>query len=169
MIVRTFKGVLMTYKLNVGDRMPIFKAKDASGHVFSSEDLMGGPVVIYFYPKDDTPGCTKEACSFRDNLDDFDDFDAIVIGISPDGTHSHESFIEKHNLNFTLLSDESLDVCRKFDVMREKEVEGKMAPHVERTTFVIDARGIIRWIERPVNVEVHTERVLKILRETFGQ
>ncbi len=147
----------MSYKLNVGDKMPAFKAKDASGHSFSSDDVIGGPVVIYFYPKDDTPGCTKEACSFRDKVDDLDEFDAILIGISPDGMQSHESFIEKYEINFTLLSDESLDVCRKFDVIRDN--------NLERTTFVIDSRGVIRWIERPVNVEGHTERVLKALQE----
>lgn len=143
--------------------MPAFKAKDASGHFFSSDDVLGGPVIIYFYPMDDTPGCTKEACSFRDNIDNFDEYDAILVGISPDGAQSHESFIEKHELNFTLLSDESLDVCRKFGVLKENEHQPK--PHLERTTFIIDSRGIIRWIERPVNVEGHTERVLKALHE----
>lgn len=159
----------MSYKLNVGDKMPTFKAKDSSGHSFSSEDVMGGPVVIYFYPKDETPGCTKEACSFRDNMDHFDEYDAILLGISPDGAQSHESFIENHDLNFTLLSDESLDTCRKFDVIREKNVNGKMAPSLERTTFIIDSRGIIRWIERPVNIEGHTERVLNALQEISSQ
>ena len=153
----------MAYKVNVGDKMPAFKAKDASGHFFSSDDVLGGPVIIYFYPMDDTPGCTKEACSFRDNIDNFDEYDAILVGISPDGAQSHESFIEKHELNFTLLSDESLDVCRKFGVLKENEHQPK--PHLERTTFIIDSRGIIRWIERPVNVEGHTERVLKALHE----
>lgn len=159
----------MSYKLNFGDKMPVFKAKDSTGHTFSSDDLLGGPVVIYFYPKDDTPGCTKEACSFRDNLERLDDYDAILIGISPDGAQSHESFIENHQLNFTLLTDESLDLSRKFDVIREKEVNGKMVSSLERTTFVIDARGIISWIERPVDVEGHTERVLNALQEISGQ
>lgn len=159
----------MSYKLNVGDKMPAFKAKDSSGHVFSSDDLLGGFAVIYFYPKDETPGCTLEACSFRDNSDRFDDYDAILIGISPDGAQSHESFIEKHQLNFTLLSDESLNISRKFDVIRENEVNGAKVPRLERTTFVVDARQIIRWIERPVNIERHTERVLKALQEMSGQ
>jgi thioredoxin-dependent peroxiredoxin len=169
MMVENFKGrEMMSYKINVGDKMPIFKAKDSFGHTFSSDDLMGGPVVIYFYPKDDTPGCTKEACSFRDNLDNLDEYDAILVGISPDGSKSHESFIEKHDLNFTLLSDESLDVCRKFDVIRENNVDGKKVPSLERTTFVIDAQGTIRWIERPVAVDGHTERVIKALKEIAG-
>lgn len=148
--------------------MPAFKAKDSSGHTFSSEDVMGGPVVIYFYPRDDTPGCTKEACSFRDSIDRLDEYDAILIGISPDGAQSHESFIEKHNLNFTLLSDESLETCRKFDVIRDNNVNGKSVPSLERTTFIIDSRGFIQWVERPVNVEGHTERVLKALQGISG-
>ncbi len=159
----------MSYKINVGDKVPTFKAKDSSGHTFSSDDVMGGPVVIYFYPKDDTPKCTSEACSFRDNIDNFDEYDAILIGISPDSAQSHESFIEKNELNYTLLSDESLEVSRKFDVMKEKNVNGKIEIHLERSTFVIDSRGIIRWIERPVNVEGHTERVLKALHENCEQ
>ena len=158
----------MSYKLNVGDHMPAFKAKDSTGHIFTSDDVLGGPVVIYFYPKDDTPGCTKEACSFRDHIDNLDEYDAILIGISPDGAQSHESFIEKHKLNFTILSDESLEVCRKFDVMRDS-ANGKTTPSVERTTFIIDARGIICWIERPVNIEGHVERVLKALHEIIGK
>lgn len=159
----------MAYKINVGDKMPAFKAKDSTGHTFSSDDLLGGPVVIYFYPQDETPGCTKEACSFRDNIDDFDDYDAILIGISPDSEKSHEDFIEKHGLNFTLLSDASRDVGRKFDVFIEKNDDGKTSNALERTTFIIDSRGIIRWIERPVNVEGHTKRVLEALKTISGQ
>lgn len=155
----------MSHQLSIGDKMPHFKAKDQAGHVFSSEDLMGGPAVLYFYPKDNTPGCTQEACSFRDHIEELDDYDAILIGISPDTSHSHEDFIEKHGLNFTLLSDESMDVCRKFNVLHEKEVNGKRILGVERTTFLIDANGIIRWIERPVQVEGHTQKVLSALVE----
>lgn len=151
----------MAYKMNVGDRMPSFKAKDQTGHVFSSDDLEGGPAVIFFYPKDDTPGCTKEACSFRDNMESLDDVDAIVIGISPDNALSHEAFIQKYDLNFTLLSDESLEVCKKYDVIQNNRLE--------RTTFIVDSQGIIRWIERPVNVEGHTERVLNFLHEMAEQ
>lgn len=137
--------------------MPAFKAKDQTDHVFLSEDLLGGPIVIYFYPKDETPGCTKQACSFRDHIETMDEMDAIIIGISPDSPFSHEAFIQNHDLNFTLLSDESKEVCQKFDVLRDHQLE--------RTTFIVDAQGIIRWIERPVNVEKHSERVLKALHE----
>lgn len=159
----------MSYKLNIGDSLPTFKGKDHTGHYFSSEDIMGGLIVMYFYPKDNTPGCTKEACSFRDHMDHFDAFDAIVIGVSPDNAQSHEAFIESHELNFTLLADESLDICRQFDVVKERQENGKNYPSIERTTFIIDSRGMIRWIERPVNVEGHTERVLHALQEISKQ
>lgn len=149
----------MTYKVNVGDPIPAFKIKDNEGYELTDDDLVGSPLVIYFYPKDDTPGCTKEACDYRDNMHRFDFMDVLVLGISPDGAISHENFIAKHNLNFTLLSDENQELCRKFDVLH-----GALGG-IERTTFVIDSDGIIRWIERPVNVPGHVERVLHALQE----
>lgn len=146
----------MKYKINIGDGIPTFKAIDQEGEEILSEDLMGSPIVIYFYPKDDTPGCTVEACSFRDNIPKFDYQDTLVIGISPDGQASHVKFSEKHELNFTLIPDETLALCRKFDVVR-----GENPVKIERTTFVVDSEGIVRWIERPVTVEGHVARVLK--------
>lgn len=143
--------------MQIGDKMPVFKSKDQMGHVFLSDDLLGGPAVIYFYPKDNTPGCTREACDFRDHIEDFDQIDAVVIGISPDSPSSHEKFIEKHDLNFTLLSDESLEVCRKFGVINDQSLV--------RTTFIVDATGTIRWIESPVKVEDHVKRVKEALQE----
>ena len=155
----------MAYKLNIHDMMPAFKAKDHLGHFFSTEDVTGGPIVLYFYPKDNTPGCTKQACSFRDHLTHMDDLDAIVIGISADSCESHESFIEKYGLNFTLLSDPQFHVAKLFDVMKEKEVGGKLVKSIERTTFIIDSQGIIQWIERPVSVDGHVERVIDALHK----
>jgi peroxiredoxin Q/BCP len=146
----------MTYSVNVGDTIPSFKIKDNEGYEVTDDDLVGSPLVIYFYPKDDTPGCTKEACSFRDHIEQFDGLDTLVIGVSPDNGESHEQFSAKYNLNFTLLSDPNLEICRKFDV--RKGVMG-----IERTTFVIDGEGIIRWIERPVTVGGHVERVIQAL------
>lgn len=154
----------MQYKINVGDRIPRFKAKDQEGFEYTEEDLLGGPTVIYFYPKDDTPGCTKEACSFRDHLPNFDTLSVVVLGVSPDHANSHQAFIQKHKLNFTLLCDEHLDLAKKFDVLREKVIEGKKTHTFERTTFVVDAQGVIRWIERPVAVDKHVERVLEALK-----
>jgi len=155
----------MAYKINVGDSIPSFSALDQEGEVVTSDDLLGNPFVIYFYPKDDTPGCTKEACSFRDNMERLDEQGIIVVGVSPDNVNSHQTFIDKHNLNFTLLADDSQELCKRFDVLQEKEVAGKKTLGVERTTYVVDPHGTIRWIERPVNVEDHVERVLKALEE----
>lgn len=146
----------MPYKLNVGDKMPSFRCKDEEGHYVSTDDVIGSPLVIYFYPKDDTPGCTAEACSFRDHIAKLEDTDTLVLGVSPDSVESHQHFAEKHDLNFTLLADVTKEMCRTFGVLKEDD-------KVERTTFVIDPDGLISWIERPVNVEGHTERVLNAL------
>jgi peroxiredoxin Q/BCP len=154
----------MIYKVNVGDKIPSFTAKDHLGHPFNHEDILGGPIVLYFYPKDETPGCTKQACSFRDQIDNMEKEDAVVIGVSSDNAESHRKFIETHHLNFTLFCDEHHDLATKFDVIHEKMVAGKKKLGIERTTFVIDGDGIIRWIERPVNIEGHTERVLEALK-----
>jgi peroxiredoxin Q/BCP len=151
----------MTVMLQVGDLIPSFKLKDAEGLEFTDEDFIGAPLVLYFYPRDDTPGCTKEACSFRDNLSKLDALDVIVVGVSPDSQESHEKFIEKHNLNFTLFADTTLELCKTFGVIQETIKDGKSAPHFERTTFLIDYDGTIRWIERPVKVEGHVERVIE--------
>lgn len=154
----------MTYKINVGDKVPFFEGQDQKGTVVSSSALLGHSYVIYFYPKDDTPGCTKEACSIRDQKKQIDLLNARVIGISPDGQVSHEKFITKYNLNFTLLSDEDHSICKAFDVWQPKSFLGIKSMGVERSTFVVDAKGIIRWIERPVKVDKHELRILEALK-----
>lgn len=155
----------MKYKINVGDRIPRFKALDTLGREFTDEDIIGDPVVLYFYPRDETPGCTKQACSFRDYLHEMENLHALVFGISPDSIESHKKFMAKHHLNYTLFSDHNLDLARKFDVLHEKEVDGKKIPYYERTTFVIDEGGIIEWIERPVNIEGHVQRVIEAIKK----
>lgn len=145
----------------VGDEIPAFSAEDYEGVEINSDDLLGSPFVLYFYPKDDTPGCTAEACSFRDAMESFENLDTLVIGVSPDNASSHIKFIEKHELNFTLLTDESLALAKKFGAVQEKTVDGKTQSAVIRSTFVVDSSGIIRWIESPVVIEGHAERVLK--------
>jgi len=147
----------MKYKINVGDSLPQFKIKDQEGFEVTDEDLIGSPLVLYFYPKDDTPGCTKEACEFRDRMDDLDDLNTLVVGVSSDNAESHQKFINKHKLNFTLLCDDQLDLAKKFDTLRENSPE--------RTTFVIDSDGIIRWAERPVNLEGHFDRVYEAVQD----
>jgi len=149
----------MTYKLNVGDTLPSFEALDQSGAGFSSQNLKGQPAVIYFYPKDDTPGCTKEACAFRDELEGFKELNIRIIGISPDSVKSHQKFMTKYNLNFTLLADPDKVLANLFDVIQMKSLFGVTKPGVERTTFLIDQKGKIRWIERPVTVDGHINRV----------
>lgn len=155
----------MAGQIKVGDRIPSFSVHDHEGMEIDDEDLIGSPFVLYFYPKDDTPGCTKEACSFRDNMEKLDHLDTLVIGVSPDNAVSHSQFIEKHDLNFTLLCDENLALARKFDAIQEKEVGGKKTQGILRSTFVADSEGIIRWIEKPVNVEGHADRVIKVVEQ----
>lgn len=146
--------------------IPRFSTKDQEGETIDNDDLIGGPVVLYFYPKDDTPGCTTEACSFRDNMSRIEDMDVLVLGVSPDTPQSHQKFIQKHNLNFTLLSDENKEMAKKFDVLRSVTgPNGETTQKIERTTFVMDANGEIRWIERPVKVEGHVDRVIEALHD----
>lgn len=159
----------MVNKINIGERIPPFSIFDHEGLQIEDEDLIGSPFVIYFYPKDDTPGCTKEACEFRDNLDKLDHLDTLVIGVSPDNADSHNKFIEKHGLNFTLLCDEKLDLARKFGAVQEKESGGKKVLGVMRSTFVVDSAGIVRWIEAPASVEGHAARVLKAVEQVVQQ
>ncbi len=151
----------MLYKLNAGDRMPYFSCLDQDGKKIDSSELLGAPLVLYFYSRDNTSGCTVQACSFRDSLPLLEEIHCRVIGISPDNAASHKSFIEEHDLNFPLLCDENMEICKKFDVIHPKGEKKEIK--VERSTFLIDREGIIRWIERPVNVVGHVERVLENL------
>ncbi len=155
----------MSYRIQVGDAIPTFTAKDQEGNVITSEDLIGTPVVLYFYPKDNTPGCTQEACAFRDHMEKLAAFDVAVVGVSPDSESSHQKFIEKNNLNFTLLTDEKQELCNKFGVIQQLQMAGKPYMGVERTTFLIDRDGIVVWLERPVKVDGHIERVIAAIHE----
>jgi len=155
----------MTYKLNISNHIPAFEAHDQEGRLWTDKTILQKPAVIYFYPKDDTPGCTKEACSFRDNIPHLNSNNVHVFGVSPDSLKSHIKFIEKHNLNFTLLSDESRALCEKFDVLHEKQLYGKTYTGVERSTFIVDTKGIIKWVERDVSVDGHVERILEAIKD----
>lgn len=149
----------MGQKLKVGDTIPSFLITDCEGNELSDQDLIGIPVVLYFYPKDDTPGCTKEACAFRDHMSTLDALDVMVIGVSPDNADSHQKFETKYDLNFTLLPDENFELGRKFGVVKEN----KDKPSIIRTTFIINPEGKIHWLESPVNVDNHIERVLEAM------
>lgn len=148
--------------LKQGDTIPDFEVKDFQGEKVTKEDLIGSPFILYFYPKDGTPGCTDEACQFRDEMDAFDDFDILVIGVSPDSAESHLKFIEKEELNFPLLCDEKLEMAKAFGVA---PVDGKDASSITRSTFLCDDEGVVLWVESPVKVEGHAERVLDAIEE----
>jgi peroxiredoxin Q/BCP len=150
-------------ELVVGAKAPAFSAPDQSGKFVSLVDLKGRKVVLYFYPKDDTPGCTVEACSFRDQHSAFQQKGAVVYGISPDGAKSHNKFIEKFSLPFPLLSDQDHKIAEAYGVWVEKSMYGKKYMGVERSTFVIDAQGNLSAIYRRVKPEQHTAEILATL------
>lgn len=124
----------------------------------------GRPVVIYFYPKDDTPGCTREACGFRDARDQLQALGAVVLGISRDSVASHARFHQKHGLNFPLLSDADGKVTEAYGVWREKRRYGRTSFGIERSTFLIDGNGVVRKVWRDVRVDGHDQQVLEALR-----
>ncbi len=149
-----------------GKAAPAFTLPASNGDNVSLKDFKGEKqVVLFFYPKDNTPGCTKEACSFRDNSKKLDKTDAVVLGVSRDSLASHEKFIHKFDLPFLLLSDENEEVCNKYDVIKEKNMYGKKVMGVERSTFIIGKDGKVKKIFRKVKVDGHTEQVLEALAE----
>jgi peroxiredoxin Q/BCP len=131
-------------------------------------DLRGHPVVLYFYPKDNTPGCTREGQDFRDHHSDFTALDAVVLGVSRDSLRSHEGFKTKQGLPFDLLSDTDAVVCRTYDVIRQKNMYGRKVEGVERSTFLIDREGVLRREWRKVKVDGHVEEVVGALRALEG-
>ena len=147
--------------LKPGDKAPEFSLTSDEGKKVSLKDLKGKKVILYFYPKDDTSGCTAEACSFRDNIKLIEKKNAVVIGVSKDNTVSHQKFKKKYSLPFTLLSDENLDMLKDYEVWKEKSMYGKKYMGIERTTYIIDEKGKIQDIFNKVKVQVHTEELLK--------
>jgi len=147
-----------------GKAAPAFTLTAHTGEKVSLKDFKGKKqVVLYFYPKDDTPGCTKEACSFRDNLPRIESQDAVVLGVSRDSVASHVKFKDKYDLPFLLLSDENEEVCQKYDVIHEKNMCGKKVMGIVRSTFIIGKDGKVKKIFRNVKVDGHTEQVLAAL------
>jgi peroxiredoxin Q/BCP len=146
--------------LSVGATAPDFSLPSTSGDVVSLKNLRGKKVVLYFYPKDDTPGCTKEACSFRDDLTRIKRKGALVFGVSADSIPSHQKFIEKYELNFPLLSDESKEMLKAYGVWQQKSFMGKKYMGIVRTTYIIDEEGRVAHVFPNVKVEGHTEEVL---------
>jgi peroxiredoxin Q/BCP len=150
--------------LDEGNKAPDFKLKNQDGNTVSLNDFKGKNIVLYFYPKDNTSGCTAEACSFRDDFPKFEKTDAVILGVSPDSVESHKKFAQKYKLNFDLLSDEKKEVIEKYDVWKEKNMYGRKYMGVERTTFVIDGEGRIKKIFRKVKVNGHNKEVLEALK-----
>ena len=150
--------------VDVGNTIPDFSLPTDGGGNVSSGDLKGRKTVIYFYPKDDTSGCTKEAQGFRDALGDFEAAGTTIIGISRDSVASHDKFKGKHGLSFTLASDEAGGVCEAFGVWVEKSMYGKKYMGIERSTFLVDAEGTIREAWRKVKVPGHVDAVLAAAR-----
>ncbi len=149
-----------------GKKAPAFALFDADGKTVALKDLIGAnSLVLYFYPKDMTPGCTIEACSFRDNLEPINALGAKVVGISGDSTDSHGKFIAKHELNFPLLADPGNKVCKLYGVYKMKSLYGREFMGIERTTFVIDKAGVVRRVFPKVKVNGHTEEVIEALKE----
>jgi peroxiredoxin Q/BCP len=151
--------------LKVGDKAPSFKLKNQNGETISLSDLKRKPVVLYFYPKDDTSGCTKEACNFRDEFPKFGKMKAEIIGVSADSIESHKKFAEKYKLPFNLLSDEKKETIEKYGVWQEKSIYGKKYMGIVRTTFIIDSSGKISKIFSKVKVDEHNKEVMETLKE----
>lgn len=147
-----------------GMKAPDFKLKNQDGENISLKDYKGRSVVLYFYPKDNTSGCTKEACNFRDEFPKFKNLDAVILGVSPDSIASHKKFAQKYDLPFTLLSDEEKKVLGEYGVWKEKSMYGKKYMGVERTTVIIDVNGKIKKIFPKVKVDGHNDEVLEALK-----
>jgi peroxiredoxin Q/BCP len=151
--------------LEPGTKAPDFTLPADDGSKVKLSDLRGKPVVLYFYPRDDTPGCTREACSFRDRKSDMEQLGAAVLGVSPDNVASHQKFRDKHQLNFPLLADAEHKVAEKYGAWREKVRFGKKSMGIQRSTYLIDSAGVIRKVWKKVDVDGHDEQVLAALRE----
>ena len=146
--------------IDAGDKAPAFTLPTDGGGTVSLSKLKGKTVILYFYPKDDTPGCTKEACGFRDNFPKFKKSDAVVIGVSKDSVKRHDNFKAKYKLPFTLAADEDGKVCEAYGVWVEKALYGRKYMGIERATFLIDAKGVVRQVWHKVKVAGHAEEVL---------
>ena len=147
--------------LQEGAKAPSFKLQDSQGKQHELSDYEGQTIILYFYPKDDTPGCTKEACSFRDNYSEFKQAGVEIIGISPDTVESHHKFSEKYDLPFTLLADPDHEVCEAYEVWGTKKSFGREYEGVFRTTFIIDPDGKIKHVFEDVKPSEHSQEVLE--------
>ena len=149
--------------LKIGDKAPNFSLIADDGKTYRLKDFKGKKLILYFYPKDNTSGCTKEACDFKDNIKVFGKNNVVIIGVSKDSIESHKKFKSKFDLPFTLLSDESLEMIKSYNVWKEKSMYGKKYFGVERTTYLIDEKGNIEKIFNKVKVNGHIQEILNSL------
>ncbi len=150
--------------LEVGTKAPAFTLPDKDGNLVSLSDFAGKRVVLYFYPRDNTPGCTRQACAFAAAYEAFHDLDAVVIGVSKDSAASHQKFAEKHGLPFILLSDPELSAIQAYGVWQEKKLYGKVSMGVVRSTYVISGDGTVEKVMPKVKPDTNAEDVLRYLR-----
>ena len=149
--------------LEIGVKAPDFTLSDKDGNAVSLSDFWGKKVVLYFYPKDNTPGCTRQACAFAGSYEAFKSQDVVVIGVSKDSAASHAKFAAKHDLPFILLSDPELQAIQAFDVWQEKKLYGKVSMGVVRTTYVIDEKGVIEKVMPKVKPDTNAQEILAYL------
>lgn len=150
--------------LETGQSVPQFSLPDQNGKIHNINDYKDQWVILYFYPKDLTPGCTTEACNFQEALPDFNAIDAVIFGISKDSPEQHKKFVSKYNLQFSLLSDEHSDVCEKFGVWQKKSNYGKEYMGIVRSTFLVNPEGKIARVYPKVNVKEHHQEILNDLK-----
>lgn len=148
-----------------GKKAPAFTLKDQDGQTYKLKDLAGAPVVLYFYPRDNTPGCTKQACAFRDRYEELQATDAQLFGISTDTAESHIKFRDKFELPFPLLVDEDHKMSEKYGAYREKNMYGKKSMGIQRSTYVLDSAGKVVKVWKRVKVDGHDQQVLDVLAE----
>lgn len=151
-------------EIKINEMAPDFNLTASNGKKVSLSDFKGKYVVLYFYPKDMTPGCTTQACDFRDHYNDFSELDAVILGVSPDPIERHEKFIDKHGLPFLLLVDENNEVAEKYDVWKLKKMFGKEFMGIERSTFIIDPEGRLVKEWRKVKVKGHVQEALEFIK-----
>jgi peroxiredoxin Q/BCP len=150
--------------LQVNTTAPDFIAFNDKNEEIKFSSLFGKWIILYFYPKDNTSGCTKEACSFQENYSDLAKHNAVVVGVSPDSVKSHQRFKEKYGLNFSLIADPDKSICNLFDVIGEKSLYGKKYFGVVRTTYIINPKGEIAWVNPKVKVDGHTQEIINVLK-----
>lgn len=153
---------IMTH-LKPGDKAPAFAAPNEKGEIINSDHLKGSKVVLYFYPKDDTPGCTAEACSLRDNYKRFLKEGYVILGVSPDNEKKHQKFIDKYHLPFSLLADTDTKICQDYGVWGKKKFMGREYMGVLRTTFIMDEKGVISEVIENVDTKAHADQIFDLV------